>query len=891
MKRASVDHLNGLASLHRIKDPDERRTVWRQSIATLATALLDQRKHVPLEGFNPDSLLRSMRVATADGLLESIDWLSKPATAAAIYEIAAALPASDVKREFGRWVATQMQQGDAETFVALATQLALGGPKALNSPPIRARMALSLALPLSSRLQADALALALISRKDVCEKWLIEPSTASLPERRLAARLLERAARESVKRAAEGDDGGIRVFNTPEVREVWDRLLGDRESLVWRHVASARGLLSVTMPRLHSEIRRHLHPDLSITEWRRAAASLGASITFDPESAANECRDLLASDIVQRDNQLPASIVIGLPMAAESQPEITLELLNDLSVQIDTGFAEAFLDLRRETGKSFARTVALTIREKLIDDLRSEPTADDGSIALRHALIAELDDDGTDLHQGIADALHAFATEGTAAAHAIAARVLEDAAQTLEMLEFVDESSEKSRRAAFVALRQLDRALFAEASLSYLIELPQTEWDGDDHRLGDLYQRATNWLVIREGDASHDEDSADAFNTQLAQLRTLLHLVDADGPSVDDRPTVVRQRRLLVAQVLFERVRNDRTKRLRRALCASTARASDALIREEHAEVSDLLLAACMNLSDPADMRTLSEASMVPEIKKVFDSVAKLSDATQNLRDSRSISTALDALTNCANDLPAASSPRVEALRTSMTSLARSLKTIHRCNSLLELGELDEGVPLQSLEETIQLLSQLITGAHRRLGHVVRNDAHATASLGIRMVGLELERALRASISELDQATAAAEKAVRSEMPFVLATLINKTLNRVKDLPIDAPRRTHQTALPPALRDAPMPRWVPASRILGGFHVLRGLGVGGVGSVFIARRVEERDNDDAELFALKVPDYSGARLVRSPKNSFYACFAKKRAHSCSCPNIQTSRAS
>ena len=49
------------------------------------------------------------------------------------------------------------------------------------------------------------------------------------------------AAREAARRAAEGDDTGIRVFCTQPVREAWDRLLTDRETLVWRHVASARG--------------------------------------------------------------------------------------------------------------------------------------------------------------------------------------------------------------------------------------------------------------------------------------------------------------------------------------------------------------------------------------------------------------------------------------------------------------------------------------------------------------------------------------------------------------------------------------------------------------------------------------------------------------------------
>jgi len=51
-----------------------------------------------------------------------------------------------------------------------------------------------------------------------------------------------------------------------------------------------------------------------------------------------------------------------------------------------------------------------------------------------------------------------------------------------------------------------------------------------------------------------------------------------------------------------------------------------------------------------------------------------------------------------------------------------------------------------------------------------------------------------------------------------------------------------------------LPRWLPENRILGGFWIERQLGRGAAGSVFIAKRVEEADDDDAPRFALKVPD-------------------------------------
>jgi serine/threonine protein kinase len=56
---------------------------------------------------------------------------------------------------------------------------------------------------------------------------------------------------------------------------------------------------------------------------------------------------------------------------------------------------------------------------------------------------------------------------------------------------------------------------------------------------------------------------------------------------------------------------------------------------------------------------------------------------------------------------------------------------------------------------------------------------------------------------------------------------------------------------------APLPAWLPLGRTLGGFYVLRPLGTGAGGSVFVARRAEQKNDEGAERFALKVPEYDG----------------------------------
>jgi serine/threonine protein kinase len=72
-----------------------------------------------------------------------------------------------------------------------------------------------------------------------------------------------------------------------------------------------------------------------------------------------------------------------------------------------------------------------------------------------------------------------------------------------------------------------------------------------------------------------------------------------------------------------------------------------------------------------------------------------------------------------------------------------------------------------------------------------------------------------------------------------------------------------------------LPAWVPPSRIVGGFYLVRAVGTGAVGSVFVARRVEERQDDTAPLFALKVPDYSAAAARTLSEEEFLRLFREE----------------
>jgi eukaryotic-like serine/threonine-protein kinase len=80
-----------------------------------------------------------------------------------------------------------------------------------------------------------------------------------------------------------------------------------------------------------------------------------------------------------------------------------------------------------------------------------------------------------------------------------------------------------------------------------------------------------------------------------------------------------------------------------------------------------------------------------------------------------------------------------------------------------------------------------------------------------------------------------------------------------------------------------LPDWVPASRTLGGFYIQRRLGSGAGGSVFLACRIEERHAPDAELVALKVPDYDGGAARSLSEEEFSRLFREEASALLSLP--------
>ncbi len=882
--RAPREYVDGLARLHLIGDAEERRSLFRQSMATLAAEAAEQRP-VPLEGLDPMELLASVGTALSIGLIDDLDFLSTSHAAAALYQLAAVLPHGELRRELGRRVAEHLHQGNAATFVALATQLAVSSRRALSGPAVRARVALSLELPIGSGARADALALALVSRRELAEEWLIAPASGSLPSRRLAARLLERAAREAARRCAQGDDGVLAVFERSSVKAAWERLLGDRESLVWRHVATARGLLSEHGKDFAEQIAAGLSVELTPTEWRRAAASLAASIAVTPERSLSRALWVLDSPLQKKDPGLAGAMLLGLPRAAEVEPQAAEELCTALVKVGGIDAAEALLELRHErVGGDFGAWACQMARAQLREQGLAQ-SEDDGLGALAEALDQDLRpnderDAPPSLRMLLDAALAAFAEGGARAAYEEAQALLGAVDATLKRLESATTSAYGGRQ-CFLALRELDGGLLETSILGDLLTLgARNEQSSVTAPLNGFFGRLTDWLLRHERAPLKAADPITHRTLRIHRLRTLLHAVDADG-SYGGGGKELRERRLRTFNVLIHRVREDASSPLERVVKAAAARGCDALLREEVGELSDIVLTIIENVRNVETFRTMAEASMVPEMENVFRAYALLMERSQDgiSVKGRQARASLDALGALLRSLPFATSPRVDALHGALLAYRNAVERLMACGSIEELtGEADAaGSRVMELERATRLLRRLSIGARRRLGEVPSRDANGVAAPALRVFDIAAERAYRGDASALFEALASVVGALREDLGEPLAEIAAVALERVVSLPMEAanaePKRDSFAPAPP--KEAPLPPWIPPSRTLGGFYVLRALGSGAVGSVFVARRAEEKNDEEASRFALKVPEYSGAAARTLSEEEFLRLFREE----------------
>jgi hypothetical protein len=842
----------------------ELRALFRRSLANLAQAA--SKRSLPLEGLDPEQLLAGVEVALAAGLFHDLSWLSPPSAASALYELTSALPFSAARDTLNQLVVERLAQADASTFVALATSLAQNSKSGLTSARMRSRVSLALSLPMGSGARVDALALALISQPDHARDWVDKPSEGSLPSRRLAARLLERAAREAARRWSVRDDVGLRALETAPVQAAWQRLLKDRESLVWRHVATARGLLAAALPSVADEIERSLAPELTPTEWRRGAASLAASIAVMPATALALAERTLASDVVKRDPGVAAAMIMGVARAVEAEPECAERLLVPCLRVGRIEAAEAFLELCEEgLGDGFGQDAIPLVCAALSKQLSLPTTqADDGTAAVLEWLLTRLSGltpADASIDTAVRRALYAFAEEGAGAAVQAAAEALAVAKRALVQLTSADTTTRAGRVETVQRLHEIDLGLLQGATLSDLIAL------GDEQEearalLHELYEQLTAWLTQQE-QAPIGDELLDHPTLRMRRVRSLLHVVDADGSYGDAFASERRPRRLRTARVLLNRVRKDVASPLRRAVLACLARAFDALVREEVFELSDVLLCAALHVRDPRDIATLAEASMMPELSRALSALARLSESVPDEAAPSARKDGIAALSALVEALPAAHSPRVSLLRWGLLRVHQALRSLDEARALTEVvGLKGGGSTLSELSEALLALAQLVAGTRRRLSPSAQARSPQVAQQVFEL-GDSFDRAVAARDPEhVSVALADLEACLSAELPPLFTIIIMQVLTALKALPILPPRVTadNRKVAPmsaPPVESRRLPDWMPLSRILGGFYVLHSIGEGGSGSVFVARRTEQRNDDRADTFALKVPEYDG----------------------------------
>ncbi|MFW5740937.1 MAG: protein kinase domain-containing protein, partial [Myxococcota bacterium] len=284
------------------------------------------------------------------------------------------------------------------------------------------------------------------------------------------------------------------------------------------------------------------------------------------------------------------------------------------------------------------------------------------------------------------------------------------------------------------------------------------------------------------------------------------------------------------------------------------------------------------NVHDPVDLSTMYEASMDPAMIRVLQGYTRLVQRTPagpatdaGWRD------ALDAMQRLSGCMPAVGTPRVEALRRAVDAYASAVATMLPMPSLSHVAGdgVVRGSGIPPLATAAGVLARLCAGARRRLGDLAREEA-PICKTAVRQVDTGVEHALLGDPVPLQDAVSTAAATLRDELPLSVARVAEHVLGRLLRLPPDQSEEAPFELNRPRRHAEPaLPIWMPPSRTLGGFHVVRPLGAGAVGSVFVACRSDERGQRRARQFALKVPEYGGDVAHTLSEDEFLQLFREE----------------
>ncbi|HSC89589.1 MAG TPA: protein kinase [Polyangiaceae bacterium] len=883
-----------LLKLPRLAGPAEQEASFRQALTALAQAA-SAMGPPPLDGVDPEALAAAVGVAFEAGFAERVDFLESGAAAVGLYELSAALGPGPLKRELRRRVFSRLYEGDATAFVPVATRIALGSATLLETPTLRARVGLCLDLPIGTQINVAPLALCLATRAATHGAWIATPSVGALHSRRMAAQLLEHAAREAVFRYQLGDPQPRNLLLEVDCQIALERLLRDREPLVWRHAAVARGLLAAIHAETRERIEQALDPTLGITEWRRGGVSLVASSLLGDEEALRSVHSIISGPIGERDPGILATLVLGLPRVVELEPDHAEAILARLAAtrRADVAIAAAEL-LSQLKDDSFAAPSRAVLRDALSEATRKQSLTERAQATGALKLLGGQALDEGELSARVRAALADFEQRSARVAYDAAVAALDEAHQLADFVEANDARDEISLGSAMAALLEIDSGAIERPVLGNLLLLGRRPGEPDSlvGPLERLKSRVTRWILDGVAHAGHVKWSRDGALADQRRLRVLLHLLDAEAAADPAGSSEHGLERAI--EVLLERIEEGPDMVVHRVLCAALARAFDASVRQHVHQIGDLLLVVFATLKDHFSIVNIAEASTAPEVAAPLgalgaflspdlqDSGAESSNSTTGMLhdpaevESEGMAEALRQVGRVlaiSQELSSGGGYHAEALRRVVFRLGRALELLAVARSQTELVEPREsGVAvLDELSLAVEDLASMIRFAEDR---VLRgSQRNGSGSFDSPALGDLVERAISAGEPvSADEAVRAIDEMVRP-LPEGLGHVVAQIAFRIHQLPLEA--HSERAPRSAAQRRAPLPDWLLPRRSIGSFHVLRPLGTGGVSSVFLARRIEERNNQQAETFALKVPEYDPSTARSMTEKEFFQMFREE----------------
>lgn len=884
-----------LLSLSRQARVEDQVPNFRQALSALA-ASAGHLGPPPLDGVDPRGLEAAAYVALERGLCDSLDFLEPGSAAVALYELSSACPPGPVKRDLRRRVFSLMYAGHAGAFLPVATRMALGAATPLEAPTLRARVALCLDLPYGSEQNAAPLALALATRTVTRDAWLARPALGALPARRLAAQLLEHAALEAVTRAQLGDSQPLSLLLSRELYAILRRLVFDREPLVWRHAAVARGLLAAVHRDTRQEVEDALGPERTVTDWRRGLVSLVSAMVLGDQELHSSIHAVLSGPLAKRDPGLAAVVPFGLGRVLDTEPDRAENLLDRLAGASNASVALAVAELCEQLkDPAFGARARGVLRSTLEAELAGQNPAQRALSARALRVLSGEIADAPDLPEHVQQALIAFETEGAELAHQLALAASAESHDLAELIEGGDLKDERKRVETLSHLLEIDRAAFQRSTFRQLLLLGRRpgETDSTVEPMERLQNRVSRWILTGLDPALERAWAHEYTTFDRERLRVLLHLLDAERGSAGDASGPLTGRLQQSITRLLERLEFGVDPSVHRVLCAALARSFDAAVREGVMQVGDLVLVVAAMLRDADSVATIAEASTSPDVAVPMAALASflgperidaLSDESplslSSYADGRQPSEeALGKLEIAARllrlsqGIVGAGGYHAEALRRVIFRLARTLEAISMARGQAELVDAREtkGPVLVELEQACDDLAHMLRCAQRRvLGGPPDRPSSDYGGPGLRAL---IEHGLTTDDSpSVDSVVAAAESLVVG-LPECIAEAIQEVLLRIPTLP----RAGRSSVIPVPLKErrAPLPNWLLPRRTIGSFYVVRPLGTGGVSSVFVARRYDERNDPKAETFALKVPEYDPSTARSMSEQEFFEMFREE----------------